>query len=137
MSLRSGPATDAEVMSDACSLDSMATRGRSSLTVLMAVCVLLSCTVLPVTSLAQTDKEYVNASCAEVARKFTASTQHTDILRNEFLQGYKGKWVRWIGTVSRMGETLWGMELRVQCLTGAQTKDVTISFDTTWALRHH
>ena len=129
MSIRSGPVTDAGVMDDALNLDSRAAVGRGYLHVLSAVCVLLSCTALTTALLAQPDKEYLNASCAEVAGKFIASPQHADRLRNEFLLSYKGKWVRWTGTVSRVGETLWGMELGLQCIGASRTKDVTVSFD--------
>ena len=92
---------------------------------------LLSWTALVSVALAQAEREYLNDSCAEVAKKFTASASPDDRQRNEFLQAYKGRRVGWTGTEGAWRNAV-GMELSVQCLAGSHTKDVTVSFAASW-----
>lgn len=129
------PDADATVKRDAAELTRQTRRRRCYDQGVLAVWLMLSSLAFAVPGMAQTDLDYLPGSCAEIAGKFTASGQHADILRNDFLQGYKGKWVRWSGTVHHLSETLWGMEMRVQCLAGSLSKNVTVSFEASWKSR--
>lgn len=71
---------------------------------------------------------FIDKPCAEVTKLFDASSKLTELQMKEAWSDYDGKWVRWTGKVSEVGETFGTLQLQIKCRPATFTSDVIVSF---------
>lgn len=70
------------------------------------------------------EKQFLSESCMEFISKTKQASSPS-----EKAAEYSGKWVRWTGNVLSVEETLWGIEIGVECSKAGKKPDVTVSSD--------
>lgn len=73
-------------------------------------------------------REFVKESCSELAGMFDAGSSMTELQQKDAWRAYDDKWVKWVGTVTEVGETFGTLQLHLKCRAGTLTSDVIVSF---------
>lgn len=104
-------------------------RAITTLFILIKIVVLVTVIQIPL-GRAEAARDYIGGTCSEVLTRLISTGKMDEAHKNEVLQSFMGKWVKWNGSVGGISETLWGMEVRIECAEDAHhAVGVIVSLD--------
>jgi hypothetical protein len=78
-------------------------------------------------SQASSDIPLSTVSWSEIDEIYNLKTKYTDLQKDEFWKRYKGKKIRWSGTVSSISESFGNIDLQVKMNPDTFTSDLVIT----------